>query len=91
MQALPQLPQLSLSEIVLAQYGAPPSGAHVVNEPHVSAQVPPLQTRPALQALPQLPQLSLSEIVLAQYGAPPSRAHVVNEPQVVAHSPAAHT
>ena len=43
-QALPQVPQLSLSEAVLAQYGAPPSGAQVVKEPHVSAQVPALQT-----------------------------------------------
>jgi hypothetical protein len=65
-QALPQVPQLALSVIMFAQYGAPVEGMHLVSDPQVRVQTPLLQTWPAPQPLPQVPQLALSVIVLAQ-------------------------
>jgi hypothetical protein len=41
---MPHAPQLSLSDVVFAQYGGPPSRAHVVSAPHVVAHVPAAQT-----------------------------------------------
>jgi hypothetical protein len=65
-QALPQVPQFSLSVAVLAQYGVPPSGEHVAKEPQVRPHVPFPQTVPGGHALPHSPQLALSVAVLAQ-------------------------
>jgi hypothetical protein len=90
-QAFPHEPQFELSVCALAQYGAPPSGVHVVNEPHVSVHCPLPHICPGPHVLPQEPQLALSVKVLAQYEAPPSGVHVVNEPHVRLHSPPAHT
>ena len=43
-QVLPQLPQSVLSVAVLAQYGAPLDGEHLLSAPQESVQTPLLQT-----------------------------------------------
>jgi hypothetical protein len=66
LHVLPQVPQFVLSVWVLAQYGAPPSGVHVVSAPHVRLHCPPVHIFPGSHVLPQVPQFVLSVWVLAQ-------------------------
>jgi hypothetical protein len=69
-QALKHVPQLALSVVVFAQYGAPPSGwqrtSAPPSPPHELLHCPPLQTSPAPHTFPQEPQLALSACVCAQ-------------------------
>jgi hypothetical protein len=92
-QTLPQAPQLALSVVSLAQYGAPPSGVQSVSfDWQLVVHVPPEHTWPVPHTLPQAPQLVLSVLSLAQYGAPPSTVQSVSfDWQLVPHAPPAHT
>ena len=60
------MPQLALSVVRLAQYGAPLVGVQVDSDPQVMVQTPAMQACPVVQAAPQVPQLALSVMVLAQ-------------------------
>ena len=63
----PQAPQLSLSLCTVAQYGAPPSGAHATWPPgQVETHLPVEQRSPGLHTSLHEPQLPLSLCRLAQ-------------------------
>lgn len=89
----PQAPQFALSVIRFVQYGAPPSGVHLVSVPEqLPVQLPAAHTVPAAHACPQPPQLRLSVWVSTHVGLPASPPHITSAPrgQTAVHDPFTH-
>jgi hypothetical protein len=73
LQGEPHFPQLALSVLVSVQYGAPPSGMHIVLPvEHAELQPPPMHASALLQAFPHAPQFLLSVLELTHVGCPAS-------------------